>query len=111
MLAAARKLLPADHPNRTARSMLLYILKRLVFAIPTLLAVSIIAFIIIQLPPGDYLTTLMADWASQGGAVEAGTVAAMRERYGLDQPIYFQYYKWIAGILTRGDFGISFELG
>ncbi len=91
--------------------MLPYIARRLVFAIPTLLAVSIIAFIIIQLPPGDYLTTLMADWASQGGAVEAGTVAAMRERYGLDQPMYFQYYKWMAGILLHGDFGISFELG
>ncbi len=91
--------------------MLRFIAKRLIFAIPTLFAVSIIAFIIIQLPPGDYLTTLMADWASQGGAVEAGTVAAMRERYGLDQPIYFQYYKWIAGILLHGDFGISFELG
>ena len=88
-----------------------YILKRLIFAVPTLLAVSVIAFIIIQLPPGDYLSTLMADWASQGGAVEQGTVAAMRERYGLDQPIYFQYYKWIFGILTRGDFGVSFELG
>ena len=88
-----------------------YIVKRLIFAVPTLLAVSVIAFIIIQLPPGDYLSTLMADWASQGGAVEQGTVAAMRERYGLDQPIYFQYYKWIFGILTRGDFGVSFELG
>lgn len=88
-----------------------FILKRLVFAIPTLFAVSIIAFIIIPLPPGDYLTTLMADWASQGGAVEAGTVEAMRERYGLGQPMYFQYYKWIWGILTQGDVGISFELG
>ena len=91
--------------------MLLFIFKRLLFAIPTMIAVSVVAFIIIQLPPGDYLTTLMADWASQGGAVEAGTVAAMRERYGLDQPIYFQYYKWMWGILTQGDFGISFELG
>ena len=88
-----------------------FILKRLLFAVPTLFAVSIIAFLIIQLPPGDYLSTLMADWASQGGAVEQGTVTAMRERYGLDQPIYFQYYKWIFGILTRGDFGVSFELG
>jgi len=91
--------------------MLRYIAKRLVFAIPTLFAVSIIAFAIIQLPPGDYLTTLMADWAAQGGAVEAGTLAAMRERYGLDQPMYVQYYKWIAGIILHGDFGISFELG
>lgn len=98
-------------PQITVILMLRYIAKRLVFAIPTLFAVSIIAFIIIQLPPGDYLTTLMSDWASQGGAVEAGTVAAMRERYGLDQPMYFQYYKWMAGILMHGDFGISFELG
>src|SRR5690606_5055421 len=88
-----------------------FILKRLLYVIPTLFAVSIVAFIIIQLPPGDYLSTLMADWASQGGAVEEGTVAAMRERYGLDQPMYVQYYKWMSGILTRGDFGISFELG
>lgn len=90
--------------------MLGFFLKRLLFVIPTLFAVSIVAFIIIQLPPGDYLTTLMADWASQGGAVEAGTVAALRDTYGLDQPIYVQYYKWISGILTRGDFGVSFEL-
>ena len=53
----------------------------------------------------------MADWASQGGAVEEGTMAAMRERYGLDQPMWVQYFKWMEGILLRGDFGISFELG
>lgn len=91
--------------------MLRFIAKRLIYAIPTLIAVSVVAFIIIQLPPGDYLTTLMADWASQGGAVEQGTVAAMRERYGLDQPMYVQYWKWVSGIVMRGDFGISFELG
>lgn len=87
-----------------------FILKRLLYAIPTLIAVSIVAFIIIQLPPGDYLSTLMADLASQGGAVEAGTVAALRERFGLDQPIYVQYWKWVSNIVMYGDFGISFEL-
>jgi peptide/nickel transport system permease protein len=91
--------------------MLRYTLRRVLVMIPTLVVISFVTFVIIQLPPGDYLTTLMADWASQGGAVEAGTVAAMRDRYGLDQPIYFQYYKWISGILTRGDFGISFDFG
>lgn len=90
--------------------MLSFILKRLLYAIPTLIAVSIVAFIIIQLPPGDYLSTLMADLASQGGAVEAGTVAALRERFGLDQPIYVQYWKWVSNIVMYGDFGISFEL-
>ncbi len=91
--------------------MLMFIARRLLYAVPTLIAVSIVAFIIIQLPPGDYLTTLMADWASGGGAVEQGTVEAMRQRYGLDQPLYVQYWKWIEGIIMRGDFGISFETG
>ena len=89
--------------------MLGFLLRRLAYMVPTLLAVSIVAFAIIHLPPGDYLTTLMSDWASQGGAVEAGTLATLRERYGLDQPIYMQYLKWIGGILLRGDFGVSFE--
>ncbi len=91
--------------------MLAFLARRLLYVIPTLLAVSVVAFAIIQLPPGDYLTTLMADWASQGGAVEEGTVAAMRDRYGLDQPIYVQYWKWLSGILLHGDFGVSFDFG
>ncbi|MET0257170.1 MAG: ABC transporter permease, partial [Methylobacterium sp.] len=90
--------------------MLRFILRRIAYMVPTLFAVSIVAFVIIQLPPGDYLTTLMADWASGGGAVEMGTVEVLRERYGLDQPIWIQYFYWISGIVTRGDFGISFEL-
>lgn len=90
--------------------MLLFIFKRLLFAIPTMIAVSIVAFIIIQLPPGDYLSTLMADLASSGGSLEEGTIAAMRDRFGLDQPVYVQYWKWISSIVLRGDFGISFEL-
>lgn len=88
-----------------------FVLRRLLLAAPTLFAVSIVAFAIIQLPPGDYLTTLMAEWASQGGAIEEGTLAAMRDRYGLDQPMIVQYAKWMEGILLRGDFGISFEFG
>jgi peptide/nickel transport system permease protein len=87
-----------------------FIIRRLLYMIPTLFAVSVVTFIIIQLPPGDYLSTLMADWAAQGGAVESGTLDALRTRYGLDQPIWVQYWKWISGILLRGDFGISFEL-
>ncbi|WP_062014512.1 ABC transporter permease [Aureimonas sp. AU4] len=90
--------------------MLRFILRRIAYMVPTLFAVSVVAFVIIQLPPGDYLTTLMADWASGGGAVEMGTVEVLRERYGLDQPIWIQYFYWVSGIVTRGDFGISFEL-
>jgi len=89
--------------------MLWFITRRLIYMVPTLFAVSLVTFAIIQLPPGDYLTTLMADWASQGGAVEQGTLESMRQRYGLDQSIYVQYWKWISGIIFAGDFGISFE--
>jgi peptide/nickel transport system permease protein len=88
--------------------MLQFILKRLLFMIPTLFAITIVAFIIIQLPPGDYLTTLVASLASQGEQVDQAALQALRERYGLGQPIYVQYYKWISSIILRGDFGQSF---
>ncbi len=89
--------------------MLTYILRRLLYMIPTLFAVSLVAFIIIQLPPGDYLTTYMAELESEGGVMDQQELEYLRERYGLDQPIHVQYFKWISGILLRGDFGYSFE--
>src|SRR5690606_22431853 len=82
---------------------------RLLFMIPTLIAISIVSFVIIQLPPGDYLTTLVANLAAQGDQVDGARLAALRERYGLGEPIYVQYWKWISGIVLRGDFGHSFE--
>ena len=88
--------------------MLQFILRRLVFLVPTMIAISLVMFIIIQLPPGDYLTTLVAAMASQGEDVDPAALAALKERYGLGQPIYVQYWKWISGILLRGDFGRSF---
>jgi peptide/nickel transport system permease protein len=81
----------------------------LLLMIPTLFAVSVVAFVIIQLPPGDYLTAYMANLATTGETVDQQTVAALRERYGLEQPVYVQYYKWISKILTERDFGLSFE--
>ncbi|GLQ56172.1 ABC transporter permease [Devosia nitrariae] len=89
--------------------MLAFILKRILWMIPTLIAISIVAFIIIQLPPGDYLTTVIAELTNQGGRVDPEQVLALRERYGLDQPIWVQYFTWISGIVLRGDFGQSFE--
>lgn len=88
--------------------MLQFILRRLVFLIPTLIAISLVMFVIIQLPPGDYLTTLVAAMASQGEDVDPAALTALKERYGLGQPIYVQYWKWISGIVLRGDFGRSF---
>ncbi len=89
-----------------------YVVRRILIAIPTLFAISLVSFILIQLPPGDFLTTYAATLASQG---EAGAVnqqlAALQEAYGLNQPIYVQYWKWISNILFRGDFGQSLEWG
>lgn len=88
--------------------MLAYILRRVALMIPMLIAISIISFTIIQLPPGDFLTTLQASVASSGGGMSNDTVVLLRSQYGLDQPVYVQYLRWVGGFF-RGDFGYSFE--
>ncbi|MFI9840857.1 ABC transporter permease [Nonomuraea sp. NPDC051941] len=89
--------------------MLRYLGRRVLVLIPTLVAISVITFVVIQLPPGDYLTTLTAQRAAQGDAVPTGEVARLTERYGLDQPVVVQYWQWISNILFHGDFGESFD--
>lgn len=89
--------------------MLRYVLRRLVYTFATLAAVSVVAFLVIQLPPGDFLTSFSAKFAEQGGALDSDALTALKLRYGLDQPWYVQYWLWISGILFRGDFGESFE--
>jgi peptide/nickel transport system permease protein len=76
--------------------------------VPTLIAISVIIFVIIQLPPGDYLSTYVAELAAQGEGVNDERIAYLREKYGLDQPIWKQYLMW-AGSLLQGDLGYSFE--
>jgi len=75
--------------------------------ISTVIFISIISFTIIQLPPGDFVSSLMAGLASQGEAVDQTAVEALRQRYGLGDPLHIQYLKWVWGIL-HGDFGYSF---
>ena len=89
--------------------MLLFIVRRILFMVPTLVAISIISFIIIQLPPGDYLTSYVAQLRAQGEQVDQVQIDGLRERYGLGQPVYVQYFKWISGILLRNDWGQSLE--
>lgn len=89
--------------------MLLFIVRRVLYMIPTLFVVSLLSFAIIQAPPGDFLTSYAAQLRAQGDAVDEAQLAALRERYGLGQPIYVQYTKWITGILLRNDWGQSFE--
>lgn len=86
-----------------------YVIKRLLFMIPTLIAVSVVAFILIQLPPGDFVTSLAAQMSSQGDTIDAATLETLRQQYGLDQPIWVQYWIWISNIILHGDFGRSFD--
>lgn len=88
--------------------MLAYIIRRLLTMIPTLVAISIISFVIIQLPPGDFLTTYVAQLSVSGESVDQAELDQLKQRYGLDQPMYIQYLKW-AWNFVHGDFGHSFE--
>jgi peptide/nickel transport system permease protein len=86
-----------------------FILRRVLLMIPTLVIISMVSFFLIQLPPGDYLTSYAAQLRTQGEEVQQEAIDTMRERYGLGQPVYVQYAKWVTGIITRGDFGQSME--
>ena len=92
--------------------MVQYLLRRLLLGLFTIWAISVVSFIIIQLPPGDFVTTYIQ--TQVGGPAMMGTPAgqvvakSLRAEYGLDQPIVVQYAKW-AWKFVRGDFGISLE--
>jgi len=88
--------------------MLGFLVRRIMVMIPTLLAISAITFVIIQLPPGDYLTTLVTELESRGETIDQGRLQFLRETYGLDKPMIEQYFVWLGGMLT-GDYGFSFE--
>lgn len=88
--------------------MLQYIAKRIVYFIPTLIVISIISYLLIELPPGDYLTSYLAALEAQGQMVDQSVVDALRAQYGLDQPLHMRYLKWVWNLL-HGDWGQSFE--
>ena len=89
--------------------MLYYFLRRFLYMLITIAIVSIVAFILIQLPPGDYLTSYIMQLESQGSEVSESEIASLRRQYGLDRPLYTQYIMWVWNIVTRGDFGRSFQ--
>jgi peptide/nickel transport system permease protein len=88
--------------------MFYFFLRRLAVMVPTLFVISVLTFIIIQLPPGDYLSTLVSELQAQGENVDQEKLDFLRERYGLDRPVLGQYFFWLQGML-QGDFGYSFE--
>ena len=90
--------------------MLYYVLRRLLYMAVIMVVISVIAFVIIQLPPGDYLTSYIMQLKATGTDVSESEIATLKKQYGLDLPVYQQYFKWIWGML-HGDFGKSFQYG
>jgi peptide/nickel transport system permease protein len=88
--------------------MFYFFLRRLSVMVPTLFVISVLTFVIIQLPPGDYLSTLVSELQAQGEDVDQEKLNFLRERYGLDRPVMEQYALWMKG-MVHGDFGYSFE--
>ncbi len=85
--------------------MLTYIARRLLLMIPTLAAISVIAFVVMELPPGDFVSTRILQM-TQSGTYSEEAVANLRHRYGLDRPVYSRYWMWITRFV-KGDFGYS----
>jgi peptide/nickel transport system permease protein len=85
-----------------------FILRRLLLMIPTLIAVSMISYAIIELPPGDYMDAYVDRLIQQQRAVDPSEIAALRARYGLDDSTFVRYIRWMGNML-QGDLGRSLE--
>src|SRR5438876_6749221 len=85
-----------------------YLVRRLVMAVFTIIAISMLSFAIIKLPPGDYVDSYIAQMAASGSIVSQEAAANLRAQYGLDKPLYVQYLRW-AGLAAQGNFGMSME--
>ena len=87
--------------------MLAYMIRRILIMIPTLIAISIVIFTIINLPPGNFFTTYIAQLQAQGEPADLARIQFMMHEYGFDRPLWQQYLYWVAGLL-HGDMGFSF---
>ncbi len=90
--------------------MLTYVVRRLLLALLTTWAISVLAFVIIQLPPGDYITAYIAQMTASGTVVSQQLADTLREQYGLDKPVWVQYLRWMR-LAVRGEFGQALEWG
>ena len=89
--------------------MVSYIIGRIIRMVPQIFLISILAFIIIQLPPGDYVTEQIQRLQASGVQIDKAEIQRLTNQYGLDKPMYVQYGKWMWNIITRLDFGFSFQ--
>lgn len=85
-----------------------YIAQRILYMFVTLFMVSLVTFVVIELPPGDFLDAYVATLRASGDSLDDAEIASLRDRFGLGLPIHQRYFKWISNILLRGDFGHSF---
>jgi peptide/nickel transport system permease protein len=88
--------------------MLRYLAHRLLVMIPTLLAISFLIFVVVKLPPGDFLSTLLEELRASGEASDLQRIEQLKREFGLDQPFIVQYARWVFGLI-QGDLGYSFE--
>lgn len=88
--------------------MLEFVLRRFTLMIPLLFIVSIVTFVLIQLPPGDYLSTYINQLEASGTQISEAEIQNLKRMYGLDQPAYVQYFKWMRSVF-QGKFGWSFQ--
>jgi len=88
--------------------MLQYVIKRLLLLPLLLFIFSVFAFAVIQAPPGDFVTSYIAELATSGSSMDQAQMDALRDLYGLDEPVYVQYLKWMGRIL-KGDLGVSLD--
>src|SRR5687767_2894886 len=88
--------------------MLSYLVHRLLLALFTIWAISVLCFAIIQLPPGDFVDAYIANLSASGAAISIEQAEQLRAEYGLDQPIWIQYFRW-ARLILQGDFGMAME--
>ncbi len=91
--------------------MLLYIARRVIMLIPILFLISVVSFIVIELPPGDWVSNYINNLRTSGIELQDDEADRLTAMYGFDQPSYVRYARWMQGIITRGDFGWSFQWG
>ena len=89
--------------------MLTFIVRRLTTFIPMMFLMSVVAFALIQAPPGDFLSDYVVQLQNQGEYADPGELESLRKQYGLGEPMYIQYAKWVWGVM-RWDFGKSLEM-
>ena len=91
--------------------MLNYLLRRLLYMAIVLFLVSILSFYIVNLPPGSWIQNYALELEASGAIVDQEELDFLKVRYGLDLPLHVQYFRWVVPLVTKGDFGQSFEWG